>query len=56
MATASHKEIPELSSVGLAYPQWQDALEAAYASGQLSVIGEVPGGRSSSTRTPPGRR
>ncbi|WOH95268.1 hypothetical protein [Corynebacterium urealyticum] len=45
MATASHKEIPELSSVGLAYPQWQDALEAAYASGQLSVIGEVSGGQ-----------
>lgn len=45
MATASQKAIPELSSVGLAYPQWQDALEAAYASGELSVIGEVSGGQ-----------
>lgn len=46
MTTAANKNaIPELSSVGLVYPQWQDALEAAYASGKLSVIGEVSGGQ-----------
>ena len=37
--------IPELRSVGLDYPRWQDALEAAYGSGMLTVSGEVRGGQ-----------
>lgn len=37
--------IPELSSVGMAYPKWQDALEAAYATGRLGVSGEVRDGQ-----------
>lgn len=37
--------IAELRSVGLDFPRWQDALEAAYASGRLSVTGEVRGGQ-----------
>lgn len=37
--------IPELASVGFNFPQWQEALEAAYASGNLMVVGEVEGGQ-----------
>lgn len=37
--------IAELRSVGLDFPQWQDAVEASYASGQLRVIGEVREGQ-----------
>lgn len=37
--------IAEMKSVGLDFPRWQDALEAAYGSGQLFVSGEVRGGQ-----------
>ena len=37
--------IAELKSVGLNYPRWQDALEAAYGTGKLFVSGEVRGGQ-----------
>lgn len=35
----------DLSSIGMRYPRWQDAVEAAIASNQLSVTGEVRGGQ-----------
>ncbi|MBI9000646.1 hypothetical protein M0E87_05340 [Corynebacterium sp. CCM 9185] len=35
----------DLASIGLQYDRWQDAVEAAIASGQLSVTGEVRGGQ-----------
>ena len=35
----------DLASIGLRYDRWQDAVEAAIASGQLSVTGEVRGGQ-----------
>ncbi|MEZ2121132.1 MULTISPECIES: hypothetical protein [unclassified Corynebacterium] len=35
----------DLASIGLGYERWQDAVEAAIASGQLSVTGEVRGGQ-----------
>ncbi|RAV31550.1 hypothetical protein [Corynebacterium heidelbergense] len=37
--------IAELNSIGLNFPRWQDALEAAYASGRLGVLGEVGDGQ-----------
>ena len=48
--------IAELSSVGLQFPQWQDALEAAYASGRLAVTGEVEGGQVLQYDDPSGSR
>lgn len=35
----------DLSSIGLGFAQWQDAVEAAIASGRLQVTGEVRGGQ-----------
>ncbi|AWB84173.1 hypothetical protein [Corynebacterium liangguodongii] len=35
----------DLSSIGLGFAQWQDAVEAAIASGRLDVTGEVRGGQ-----------
>lgn len=37
--------INDLSSIGLDFRQWQDAVEAAIASGRLQVTGEVRGGQ-----------
>lgn len=48
--------IAELSSVGLQFPQWQDALEAAYSSGRLAVTGEVDGGQVLQYDDPSGAR
>lgn len=48
--------IPELRSVGLDFPRWQDALEAAYSSGQLSVTGEVRDGQVLQFDDPAGSR
>ena len=48
--------IAELTSVGLQFPQWQDALEAAYASGHLAVSGEVEGGQVLQYDDPSGAR
>ena len=48
--------IAELTSVGLEFPQWQDALEAAYASGRLAVTGEVEGGQVLQYDDPSGAR
>lgn len=35
----------DLSSIGMTYARWQDAVEAAIASNQLAVTGEVRGGQ-----------
>lgn len=35
----------DLSSIGMGYSRWQDAVEAAIASNQLAVTGEVRGGQ-----------
>nr|WP_305083834.1 hypothetical protein [Corynebacterium sp. CCUG 71335] len=35
----------DLSSIGMNYARWQDAVEAAIASNQLAVTGEVRGGQ-----------
>ncbi|MCG7269066.1 hypothetical protein QP995_04210 [Corynebacterium sp. MSK032] len=35
----------DLRSIGMDYPSWRDAMEAAIASDNLSVIGEVRGGQ-----------
>lgn len=35
----------DLKSIGLGFPRWQDAVEAAIATNQLTVIGEVRGGQ-----------
>ncbi|MDO4686034.1 MAG: hypothetical protein Q4A92_05755 [Corynebacterium sp.] len=35
----------DLPSLGMDYPRWQDAVEAAIASGNLEVTGEVRGGQ-----------
>lgn len=48
--------IPELRSVGLDFPKWQDALEAAYASGRLNVSGEVRDGQVLQYDDPAGSR
>lgn len=46
----------ELKSVGLDFPRWQDALEAAYSSGRLFVSGEVRGGQVLQYDDPSGSR
>lgn len=38
-------ENKDLAAIGLNFPKWQDAVEAAIASGRLGVIGEVRGGQ-----------
>lgn len=48
--------IPELTSVGLNYPRWQDALEAAHATGALTVSGEVRDGQVLQFDDPSGAR
>lgn len=48
--------IPELRSVGLDFPKWQDALEAAYASGGLSVTAEIRDGQVLQYDDPAGSR
>lgn len=48
--------IPELRSIGLDFPQWQDALEATYSSGLLSVTGEVRDGQVLQYDDPSGAR
>jgi len=48
--------IPELRSVGLDFPRWQDALEAAYSTGQLSVTGEIRDGQVLQFDDPSGSR
>ncbi len=48
--------IPELRSVGLDFQKWQDALEAAYASGRLTVSGEVRDGQVLQYDDPAGSR
>lgn len=35
----------DLASIGMGFPRWQDAVEAAIASNQLAVTGEVRGGQ-----------
>ncbi|MDO5075710.1 hypothetical protein [Corynebacterium sp.] len=35
----------DLPAIGMEYPRWQDAVEAAIATGKLEVIGEVRGGQ-----------
>ncbi|UIZ91407.1 hypothetical protein JZY91_06445 [Corynebacterium sp. CNCTC7651] len=35
----------DLAAIGLGFPRWQDAVEAAIASGALAVTGEVRGGQ-----------
>lgn len=35
----------DLKSIGLGFDRWQDAVEAAIATNQLSVIGEIRGGQ-----------
>ena len=35
----------DLAAIGLGFPRWQDAVEAAIASGSLAVTGEVRGGQ-----------
>ena len=35
----------DLAAIGLSFPHWQDAVEAAIASGALAVTGEVRGGQ-----------
>ncbi|MDY5785983.1 MULTISPECIES: hypothetical protein [unclassified Corynebacterium] len=37
--------ISDLSSIGLGFDTWQDAVEAAIATDRLSVVGEVRGGQ-----------
>lgn len=48
--------IPELRSVGLDFPRWQDALEAAYASGGLNVTAEIREGQVLQYDDPAGSR
>lgn len=36
---------PEMNALGLAFPRWQDAVEAAIATDRLAVTGEVRGGQ-----------
>lgn len=47
---------PEMRSIGLAYERWQDAVEAAIASGNLAVTGEVRGGQLIQFSDPSGAR
>ena len=56
MGSTVESMIAELTSVGLEFPQWQDALEAAYASGRLAVTGEVEGGQVLQYDDPSGSR
>ena len=46
----------DLKSIGLDYPRWQDAIEAAIATDHLSVIGEVRGGQLVRFEDPSGAR
>ena len=46
----------DLKSIGLDYPRWQDAIEAAIATEHLSVIGEVRGGQLVRFEDPSGAR
>ncbi len=46
----------DLRSIGLDYPKWQDAIEAAFGSGNLSVIGEPRGGQLVRFEDPSGAR
>lgn len=46
----------DLRSIGLDFPQWQDAIEAAIATNHLSVIGEVRGGQLVRFEDPSGAR
>ncbi|HIW95280.1 MAG TPA: hypothetical protein H9867_02150 [Candidatus Corynebacterium gallistercoris] len=48
--------IAELASLGLDFPRWQDALEAAHASGALQVSGEVRDGQVLQYDDPSGAR
>lgn len=48
--------IPELRSIGMDFPKWQEALEAAYGSGSLGVSGEVRGGQVLQFDDPSGAR
>ena len=48
--------IPELRSIGMDFPKWQQALEAAYGSGNLGVSGEVRGGQVLQFDDPSGAR
>lgn len=48
--------IPELRSIGMDFPKWQDALEATYSSGSLAVSGEVRGGQVLQFDDPSGAR
>ena len=48
--------IPELRSIGMDFPKWQEALEAAYGSGNLGVSGEVRGGQVLQFDDPSGAR
>lgn len=46
----------DLRSIGLDYPQWQEALQAAIGTNHLSVIGEVRGGQLVRFEDPSGAR
>lgn len=46
----------DLKSIGLDYPRWQDAIEAAIATEHLSVIGEIRGGQLVRFEDPSGAR
>ena len=46
----------DLKSIGLDYPRWQDAIEAAINTEHLSVIGEVRGGQLVRFEDPSGAR
>lgn len=41
----SETQSTDLFSIGLGFERWQDAVEAAIASNQLEVVGEVRGGQ-----------
>lgn len=43
--TANATVIADLSSIGLGFDKWQEAVEAAIASNRLAVTGEVRGGQ-----------
>lgn len=45
MSETTTRQTRDLSSIGLGFARWQDAVEAAIASGRLQVTGEVRGGQ-----------